>query len=126
MIKHLVFLVKKCVLSFFWVYFDICSMEKKIFLREVLTEMKKLDTLKNPIPFDLKVRQYNRQNKTGGKIKTYKNVTLLQQPKKSEKEKIKDANHWQNKTRNIKLPNKKIEKINILFIIEFNNKKVIY
>ncbi|GIM61133.1 hypothetical protein CAPN008_11830 [Capnocytophaga canis] len=101
-------------------------MEKTMFLKDVLKEMKKLDILKNPIPFSLKVRQYNRQNKSGGKIKSYENVTLLQQPQKTDKIAVKNPNHWENKTRNIKLANKKIEKINILFIIEFNGRKVVY
>lgn len=97
-----------------------------MFLKDVLQEMKKLDVHKKPIPFSLKVRQYNRQNKSGGKVKFYENATLMQQPKKTDKEILKNPNHWENRTRNIKLPNKKIEKISILFIIEFNGQKVVY
>ena len=101
-------------------------MEKTIFLKDVLTKMKQLDFSKNLVPFTIKVRQYNRQNKNGGKIKVYENVTLLQRPKKLKNEVFKNHNHWENRTRNIKLPTKKIEKIHILFIIEFNGKKVLY
>lgn len=102
-------------------------MEKTIFLKDVLNEMKKLDIHKNPISFHLKVRQYNRQTKQGGKVKIYENATLLQQSKEQKlKKRATNPNHWENRTRNIKLPNDSIEKIHILFIIEFNGQKVIY
>jgi len=45
-----------CVFYAFSVLFDICAMEKTLFLSDVLTEMKKVDTRKNPVPFSLKIR----------------------------------------------------------------------
>lgn len=97
-------------------------MEKTLFLKEALQIMKCLDNQKNPIPFNLKVRQYNRQSKNGGKIKYYENVTLLQKPQNT----TSVARHWENRTRNIKLKNGDIQKIHILFIIELNGQKVVY
>ena len=38
----------------------------------------------------------------------------------------KNPNHWQNKTRNLKLSDGTIKKICILFIVAFNGKEVIY
>ena len=38
----------------------------------------------------------------------------------------KNPHHFQNKTRNIRLPNGERRKIHIRFIIEFNGQKVIY
>jgi len=98
---------------------------KKIFLKDALIEMRKLDERKNPVPFSITVRTYNRQNRFGGKLCTYMGATLMQQPRyKQEFEK--NPNHWQNKTRNIKLNDGTIKKICILFIVAFNGKEVIY
>jgi len=44
---------------------------KKVFLKDVLTEMRKLDERKKPIPFTITVRTYNKQNRFGGKLCTY-------------------------------------------------------
>lgn len=101
-------------------------MEKTLFLKEALQIMKCLDNQKNPIPFNLKVRQYNRQSKNGGKIKYYENVTLLQQAKNKNASGGSPPRHWENRTRNIKLQNGDIQKIHILFIIELNGQKVVY
>jgi len=105
-------------------------MEHTIFLREVLHDMKKLDSLKNPVRFDVSVREFNRQNKSGGTYRQYKNCMLLQPAKNSQGKKPADASknprHWENKTRNIKLENGEIKKINILYIITYNGKKVVY
>lgn len=97
-------------------------MNEKITLKEVLYQMKKLDNNKNPVPFSIAVRSFNKQNNTGGKLIVYHNVTLMQ----TAKSKKSVANHWENRTRNIKLPNGEIKKINILFIISYNGKKVVY
>lgn len=103
-----------------------------MFLREVLEEMRKLDAKKNPVPFPIKVRSFSVQNKTGGSLNHYPNATLLQAPKKKGIKRLKmetpfkNPNHWENRTRNIKLENGEIKKINILFIIEFNGCKVVY
>ena len=100
-------------------------MVEKIFLKDALAEMRKLDTEKKPIPFSLAVRTYNKQNRFGGKLLIYHNATLMQQPK-GKKDFEKNPNHWNNKTRNIKLADGTIKKIIILFIVAFNGKEVIY
>ena len=43
----------------------------KVFLKDVLAEMRKLDERKKPIPFTITVRTYNKQNSFGGKLCTY-------------------------------------------------------
>ena len=100
-------------------------MVEKIFLKEALSEMRKLDAEKKPIPFSLAVRTYNQQNGFGGKFLIYHNTTLMQQPK-AKKDFEKNPNQWENKTRNIKLADGKIKKIIILFIVAFNGKEVVY
>lgn len=96
-------------------------------LSAVLQQMKKLDFFKNPVPFSVSVRSFDKKNEKGGKLLTFENVTLLQQAKTpKKKETTKNPNHWKNRTRNIKLPNGEIKKINILFIIRFNGCKVVY
>lgn len=90
-------------------------------------------------PFDISVREFSAQSKTGGKFKVYNSARLLiSKPKnkntrKSALQKLltpdvarKNPNHWDNQTRNIELANGEIKKINIRFIIMFNGKKVIY
>lgn len=111
---------------------DICEMEKTIFLREALLEMKKLDEKKNSIPFSIKVRTFSVQNKTGGAVKFYPEAVLIQAPKRKDIKRLKmdtpfrNPNHWENRTRNLKLPTGEIKKINILFIEEFNGQKVVF
>jgi hypothetical protein len=100
-------------------------MVEKIFLKDALAEMRKLDPEKKPIPFSLAVRTYNQQNWFGGKLLIYHNATLMQQPK-NKKEYEKNPNHWENKTRNIKLADGTIKKIIILFIVAFNGREVVY
>jgi len=106
-------------------------MQKTIFLREVLSEMKKLDDGKNPIPFSISVRTFSRQDLSGGKLTHYDFATLLQPPKNKGKLRLadstnfKNANHFSNRTRNIKTENG-IQKINILFITHFNGLPVIF
>lgn len=105
-------------------------MQKTMFLREVLTEMKKLDENKNPVPFTITVRTYNQQNKVGGRLVTWDNATLMQPPKTpgkirlSQKIDFKNPNHFKNHTRNLKT-NLEKKKINILFITMFNGYEVI-
>lgn len=120
------------VLSVMGWYLDLCLMVKTISLSEVLVDMKKLDKHNNPIPFSIKVRTFNLQNKTGGRVKDYPKAVLLNPPKKKGAKRLamttpfKNPNHWENRTRNIKLPDGQIKKINILFIEEYNGKKMIY
>lgn len=101
-----------------------------MFLTEVITEIKKLDFNKNPVPFSLTFRTYNKQNKKGGKLVSVQNATLMQPPKDkgavrlSQNIDFKNPNHFENRTRNIKVSDK-IIKVNTLFIIEFNGHKVV-
>ena len=94
-------------------------------MKDALVEMRKLDKHKKPVPFSITVRTYNKQNRFGGKLCTYHGATLMQQPR-NKKNFEKNPNHWENKTRNIKLHNGTIKKICILFIVAFNGKEVIY
>ena len=105
-------------------------MQNQIFLKEVLKEMKKLDSKKNPIPFSISFRTYNQQNKSGGRLVSYDNATLMQAPPEpgamrlSQNIYFKNPNHWENHTRNIKT-NFGIKKINIFFITKFNGLDVL-
>lgn len=113
-------------------------MVNRIFLRQVLEEIKKTDSNGNAIPFDIEFRTFNRNNKMGGVLKKYQGAKLLIGKKLKGKPFIdaahfyrqerarKNPNHWENKTRNIELPGGQIKKINILFITKFNNLEVIY
>ncbi|MGD1319531.1 hypothetical protein [Chryseobacterium sp. 2R14A] len=99
-------------------------MEKTMFLSEVLEKMKEAN-------FTLEVRTFNRYNKTGGKTVIYSNVELLRPPKKKGLQRLadptpfKNPNHFENRTRNIKLEDGTIKTIHIIFIIRFNGIKVI-
>lgn len=120
----------KCVLYSERCQLHIRTMQKTMFLREVLMEMKKLDENKNPVPFTITVRTYNQQNKVGGRLVTWDNATLMQAPKTpgkvrlSQKIDFKNPNHFKNRTRNL-MTNQGKKKINILFITRFNGYEVI-
>lgn len=101
--------------------------------------MKTLDADGKATKFSIAVRTFNKFSKTGGKLNTYPVAKLVMKeenphthtidslrraPKKPVERR--NPNHFENKTRNIKLPNGTIKKINIRFIISFNGKKVIY
>jgi hypothetical protein len=104
--------------------------KNQMFLSAVLTEMKNLDVQKNPVPFSISFRTYNRQNKSGGRLISYENATLMQPPKTTGKIRLsqnidfKNPNHWENHTRNLKT-NEGIKKINIFFITKFNGCEVV-
>ena len=121
---------KSLVLSFKSCSNNIRTMQKSILLSQVLSEMRKSDERKNPIPFTISIRTFNKQNKSGGRFVTYENATLMQPPKTagavrlSQDIDFKNPNHWKNRTRNIKT-NEGIKKIHILFIIKFNGLDVI-
>jgi len=110
-----------------------------IFLRDVLETMRTLDPNGRAVPFSISFRTLNRQSKTGGRLKEYPEAKLVikEENKKSDsiaslrypKRQVtirRRPNHWDNKTRNIKLPNGEIKKILINHIITFNGKKVVY
>lgn len=100
-------------------------------LSEVITQMKKLDFNKNPVPFTISFRTYNKQNKFGGKLLTEFDVVMCQAPKKPGKKRLanstpfKNPNHFANRTINIKNTHGDIKTVNTLFITEFNGYQVI-
>lgn len=131
-------------LSFFLVlllpvFCDYFSIMKTISLKEVLTEINKKDSNKNPVPFSCAVYTLNRNSKKGGQLIQYENAKLLVGTKKTNlsekamtvvastlpKEK-RNPNHFKNATRNIELSNGEIKKIHIRFIDTFNGKKMVY
>ncbi|MCT8340501.1 hypothetical protein MG296_10585 [Flavobacteriaceae bacterium TK19130] len=113
-----------------------------VYLKDVLEEMRTPNKEGRAVKFDMTVRSYNRNSKTGGKLYQYRDAKLvmkekgndpnsiyaLQNYKPGEKREVikKSPNHFTNKTRNIRLENGDIKKININYIITFNGKKVIY
>jgi hypothetical protein len=113
-------------------------MVKRIFLRQVLEEIKKVDANGLAVPFDIEFRTFNSQNKGGGGLKVYEGARLLIGKKLEGKEfnpksffyrnerERKNPNHWQNRTRNIETPSGQIRKLNILYITKFNGNEVIY
>lgn len=113
-------------------------MENQISIAEISEYMDAVDAAGNPLKFDLVVRSFSRQNKTGGKLNFYNGVQKPK-PKGGQKSVLnflkklhsptkarKNPNHFENRTRNIELENGEIRKVNLLFIIKFNGKYVIY
>lgn len=116
-------------------------MNGRVFLKDVLKQMRQKTQEGYAVKFDISVRSYNRNSKEGGKLYTYENAKLVMQEGNTtdvEKEirglkstsKIKKIQknpfHHKNKTRNIRLESGEVKKININYIIEFNGLKVIY
>ncbi|MDO5509552.1 MAG: hypothetical protein Q4F57_02540 [Weeksellaceae bacterium] len=99
-------------------------MQNFIYLSEALAEMRRMDAQKKPVPFNLKIREFNRQNKSAGRVKEYKGATLMRKGKK--RKTFTDPRHWENRTRNIKLPDGSIKKIHIIFIDSLNGKKIVF
>lgn len=110
-----------------------------IFLRDVMETMRTLDKNGRAVPFSISFRTLNRHSKTGGKLKEYPEAKLVIKEENKNTDSIaslryhkkqvkirRRPNHWDNKTRNIKLPNGDIKKILINHIITFNGKKVVY
>jgi hypothetical protein len=108
-----------CVLSENFPQNDICPMQNTVSLSDILSEMRKLDEAKNPIPFSISVRSFDAKKLSGGKLKVYENAVLLQAPKTkgvkrlSDQTPFKNPNHFANRTRNIK----DVNGIHIKFII---------
>lgn len=106
-------------------------MQKTIFLSEVLKEMRKMENITTPAPFTIAGRTFSAQNRTGGKIFFYRDVTLMKPPKKkgarrlADKTLFRNPKHYENRTRNIKTEQGE-RKINILFITHFNGMEVIF
>ena len=111
-----------------------------IYLKDVLQQMKTPDKDGQAVPFSIKVRTLNRFSKKGGKLNTYPEARLVMKEKQERITSVnalrsmaprvlkerKKPNHFDNKTRNIRMPDGQKRKIHIRYIIEFNGKKVIY
>ncbi len=103
-------------------------------LKEALQIIHRKDKDGRSMPFSITFRTYQRNSKTGGTLKHYPMAKLLaadptNQPnlkKRSLPKEKKNPHHWQNRTRNLELPDGKKRKINILFIIKINNEQVTY
>jgi hypothetical protein len=109
-----------------------------IFLSEALKIISLKDKDNKPFPFDISYRTFNSQTKMGGKLKVYEGVkhlpesnsenlptlnpTIIFAAEKSDRK----PSHFENRTRNIELPNGDIKKIRIDFLISVNGKSVIY
>jgi hypothetical protein len=92
-----------------------------------------LEVIHSGQDFSVKFRTFNRMNKSGGRLIEIHSVKLLTKKEVKEKALVnkdslvkKNPNHYDNRTRNLLLPNNEIRKVNILFITEFNGEKVIY
>lgn len=114
-------------------------MEKAtISLKEALSLMAKKDDNGRLLSFDLTYRTYNSTSKKGGKLKTYFGSKLLLEanPNKEYKDNaenimsamkaVKNAQHFENRTRNIELSDGSVVKVSIDFLISINNKNIIY
>ncbi len=112
--------------------------KEKISLKEGLAILNQKDQRGTLIPFDLTYRTFNATSKKGGKLKTYLGARLLLEKKPNDThrdtienilvpvKKTKNANHFDNRTRNIELSNNSVVSIKIDFIISINNKEIIY
>lgn len=104
---------------------------------ECLKIINKKDKLGNSFPFDADVYTYNKNSKKGGVLKSYQNVKLLAWEKQertlqgltkqatAEVKTTRNPNHFQNRTRNIELPNGDIRKIHLRLIDSINGQKVL-
>lgn len=109
-----------------------------ITLAEALEIMRRRDTTGRLIHFNITFRTFSATTRRGGKLKQIDgaiymypanpdadkpiNIYNLLDPVTS----AKNPNHFENRTRNIQLPDGKIRKVNIDFIISINDHKVIY
>jgi len=112
--------------------------KEKITLKEGLEILNQKDQNGLLIPFDLTYRTFNATSKKGGKLKTYSGARLLleKNPNAIHRDtvenilvpikKSKNANHFENRTRNIQLTDYSVVTIRIDFIISINNKEIIY
>lgn len=112
--------------------------KEKISLKQGLEILNKKDEKGTLIPFDLTYRTFNATSKKGGKLKSYCGAKLLleKNPNAVHRDtmenildpikKSKNANHFENRTRNIQLKDKTVVTIRIDFIISINNQEIIY
>lgn len=114
-------------------------MKNEISLSEALSIINRKAKDGSAFPFDVSVRTLNRNSKTGGKLINYKGAKLLinENSKNKTGSKLLDnvlvaetvkrnPNHWENRTRNILLPNGEKRKLRFRLIIDINNQKVVY
>lgn len=113
-------------------------MEKIILLRQVVKMIEEKTPEGKSKSFDLEVRLLNKNNKTGGAYRIFKNAKLLTGEKLKGKQfnagthfyrqhrSRRNPNHWENATRNFELPNGQIKKIKIRYIIKINGLEVGY
>ena len=116
-------------------------MLQTIYLQDVLIQMKTLDNEGRAPVFSIKVRTLNKYSKTGGKLLVYPTAKLVMKEENPNADSVtslrfkpnpvpktrRNPNHFENKTRNIKiLPQNTMVKIGIRHIIQFNNQNVIY
>ena len=102
--------------------------KETIFLKDVLTTMRTLDANGRAVPFSISFRTLNKNSKTGGKYITYPKAKLVikeENPNVNSTQSLRyvsnktstirrNPNHFQNKTRNIKvMPQNDIRKIHI-------------
>lgn len=105
---------------------------------ECLEIINRKDKKGNPIPFDANVYTLNRNSKKGGLLKSYKKAKLLAWNNQERTlksltkyaqavDKVKrNPNHFQNRTRNIEVPDKdRPVKIHLRLIDSINGKKVV-
>lgn len=111
-----------------------------IYLKDAVSIMNRVDVNGEGIPFDCEVRTFNRYKKTGGALKAYKGASLLPLSSGVDKKErfaslhtlahvppaAKNPNHFDNRTRNIKLHNGLTRKINLNFLIAVNGQQVAY
>jgi hypothetical protein len=112
--------------------------KEKISLKEGLAILNQKDEKGTLIPFDLTYRTFNATSKQGGKLKTYSGARLLleKNPNAAHRDtleniltpikKSKNANHFDNRTRNIELQDRSVVTLRIDFIISINNQEIIY
>ena len=112
--------------------------QETITLKEALQIFSRRDKLGQLVPFDISFRTFSKTTKTGGTLKELGNVKYLPpanpdadtfdtlfnilDPVKA----AKDPKHFENRTRNLELPDGQVRKVNIDFIITVNEFKVVY
>ena len=111
-----------------------------IFLSEVIKKMAAPDKYGKAVPFSISWRTMNRYSKKGGKLMSSKNAVLVMKEKTGAptietlrfapnlpKPARRNPNHWDNKTRNIRIEGRPNPiKIHINNIITFNGMQVVY
>lgn len=93
---------------------------------EVLEQMALKDESGENQIVDLVVVAVDRKKKQAGAIRHLKNVRLCPMQGSRRSNTAKNPDHWKNATRNVLLPNGKIQKINVRFILSYNGQKVSY